>query len=639
MKKFILILSLNWFLAVQIHSQVTYNSYAAISNIAGTTMTVTNLTETPSFSFTAGGNLLIMQMQDNVIGSNTSNNTSFGNLGSNGSAGLWEQRTISSITRSGTTATIVLTAAPSGYNLGANSVVQVISFPLLNAAAYSTTANITGTAWNGTIGGVVAFEVGTILTLNNNISANALGFRGGSVSVNYYGGGTTCSTIDYGGVSTASNCGNKGEGIYKATTITYTYGMGHILNGGGGGGQDINGGGGGGGNWTAGGNGGPGWNGSAAGCTAPSAAGIGGIALSSLIPLNRIFMGGGGGGGQQNNSTSSAGGRGGGIVVVKAGTLVTTGTCGTPRLISANGATAALSGNDGCGGAGAGGSIVLQIGSFGVVSACQLSITANGASGGTVNTSTHAGGGPGGQGIVVFSIAQPTANITTQTNNGSPGCNNNSVPCNNTTPSAGGSNGSGIIPNIGGNLPIELMSFNAKKNGQNVSLEWVTQTESYNDYFTIERSLNGIDFIGIEIIKTKARNGDSRSPLTYTTFDPSPDPGTTYYRLKQTDKDGMFKYYHPVSVKFDKVNSISISVFPNPNKGEFTLNISGLSTGSDIEVNVVDISGKVVYNSLLQNSVQNNTIKISPKERLTPGVYVCKVQANGINYPVKVIVQ
>lgn len=633
---FIVIASLIFFKS---YAQVTYNSYAKISNISGTTMTVTNLTEPVSFSFTTSGNVLIMQMQDNVIGTNTTNASTFGDLASNQSAGLWEQKVVSSITRSGTTATIVLTSAlVNSYNTGANSSLQIISFPLLNAAAYTTSANISGTAWTGSVGGVVAFEVGTTLTLNNNISANALGFRGGTVSTNYYPGGSTCDTIANTWAQGSNIRGQKGEGIYKITNATFQHGKAKSLNGGGGGGN-INAGGGGGGNWSAGGNGGPGWDGSAAGCAAPGAAGRGGISLATIIPLNRIFMGGGGGGGQQNNSASSAGGNGGGIVIVKAATLVTTGTCASPRIISANGAAPVSSSNDGQGGGGAAGSVVLQISSFNVLSTCQLSITANGANGGTVNTSTHAGGGAGGQGIVVYSIAQPTANITTQTNNGNPGCNNNSVPCNNLSGSAGGTNGSGIIPSVGGFLPIELLSFIAKKINNHVSLNWVTSSEIYNDHFVVERSLNGTEFTELALVKTKAKNGNSKSPLSYAALDPAPNPGTTYYRLKQTDQNGTFKYYQTVSVKFDKVNSASFIVFPNPNKGEFTVDISGIDQNNEIEITVMDINGKIVFRNTMQTSLPSSTINVVPKDRLTPGVYICNLLSQGISYPVKVIVE
>jgi len=631
-----LFISLFCLVCLKVNSQVTYNSYARISNISGTTMTVTNLTETTSYSFAATQNVIIMQMQDDVIGTNTTNASTFGDIGSNLSAGLWEQKTISAITRSGTTATITLTSAfVNTYNTGTNSSLQIISFPLLNSAAFTTTNNITGTAWTGSIGGIVAFEVGTILTLNHNISANNLGFRGGTVSANYYPGGTTCDTIANTWIQGSNIRGQKGEGIYKMTDALFQHGKAKVINGGGGG-SNINAGGGGGGNWTAGGDGGPGWPGT---CPSPGAAGRGGISLATLIPLNRVFMGGGGGGGQQNNSSSTPGGRGGGIVIIKATSLVTSGTCANPRIISANGQSVTTGGNDGQGGAGAGGSVILQIANFGVLSTCQLSVTANGANGGTVNTSTHAGGGAGGQGIIVYSIAQPTSNVTSQTNNGIPGCNNNSVPCNSTAGSASGTNGSGILSPIGGLLPIELLSFKAQKQNKHIVLSWITASETNNDFFSIEKSTDAITFIALEKVKTKAKKGNSNIPLEYNTIDPSPSIGTNYYRLKQTDLDGSIKQYPIVSVNNLGSMNAKIIVHPNPNNGQFTADLSGIENEQEIELNLNDTKGKLIYKNTVKINAGSNSFQIIPKEQLEAGIYLFNMKLDGVFYPVKLIVQ
>ena len=108
-------------------------------------------------------------------------------------------------------------------------------------------------------------------------------------------GVTTCTLIDY--RTNSTNSAFKGEGIYKNTNANFVNGIAKILNGGGGGGQDVNGGGAGGGNFTTGGLGGIGWNGTAAGCPiATSPRGLGGLSLSAQITANRVFMGGGGGG-------------------------------------------------------------------------------------------------------------------------------------------------------------------------------------------------------------------------------------------------------------------------------------------------------------------------------------------------------
>ena len=364
------------FVGLQVKSQVIYNAYANITNYSGTSFTVNNLTEPASFSFAVGGNVILMQIQDNVIGTNTANVATFGDIAGIQSAGLWEERTINAINRSGTNATITLNAAPTNtYNTGNNSRFQLISLRRLSAGAFTTTNNITATPWNGDIGGVVAIEVGTDLTLNHNISADGIGFRGGVVSNN---NGSGCTTGYWTGNS--NERGEKGEGIYRRTDNNLRYGQAKLINGGGGG-IFHNGGGGGGGNWTAGGPGGPGWNGNASGCT-PGAGGIGGLSLSTFFTTNRIFMGGGGGGAQQNNGYGSGGANGGGIVIIKANRIITVGPCGAPLRISANGNSASNTGgggfNDAAGGGGAAGTVVLQVANYSISPSCSLHILANG---------------------------------------------------------------------------------------------------------------------------------------------------------------------------------------------------------------------------------------------------------------------
>lgn len=89
-------------------------------------------------------------------------------------------------------------------------------------------------------------------------------------------------------------------------------------------------------------------------------------------------------------------------------------------------------------------------------------------------------------------------------------------------------------------LPIELLYFNGDKASchQNV-LTWATATEINNDHFDIERSLDGINFIKIKEISGAI---NSLNIKTYNYIDSSPSNGINYYRLKQVDLDGIYKY-------------------------------------------------------------------------------------------------
>jgi len=406
-------LAVTIFLLTVLHTKAQVNAYARVTAITSTTISVTSPVETYAL-FAAGAHVIVMQMQDNVIGANTSNNASFGNLTTMASAGTYEVALVQNVVRSARVVTNVIISSPLAktFNIGANGTVQLISYPVLGTNGFTTSADITALSWNGNVGGVVAFRVNGTLILNHSITADFAGFRGGAANG---GNAGTCESGDYRIAANELNA-NKGEGIFRVTNSSHVAGRGKVINGGGGG-NSHNGGGGGGGNITAGGLGGRGY-----GCT-QSAGGIGGIDMSMFVSGDRVFMGGGGGAGEANNNFNTAGGNGGGIIIVKADEIRTTGT-GSALRISANGQTPANVGNDGAGGGGAGGAIMLVVQNWNISAGRSLTISANGANGGNVgDAAAHGGGGGGGQGAVLFSTAIPTNNITTTTLNGSGGRN------------------------------------------------------------------------------------------------------------------------------------------------------------------------------------------------------------------------
>lgn len=102
-------------------------------------------------------------------------------------------------------------------------------------------------------------------------------------------------------------------------------------------------------------------------------------------------------------------------------------------------------------------------------------------------------------------------------------------------------------PDCTSSLPIELLEFNAKRNDRYVDLTWQTATETNNNYFTVEKSTDGFNFTSIGNLPGA---GNSTNILMYKLIDSSPTQDRiSYYRLKQTDFDGTFKYSDIVSVK------------------------------------------------------------------------------------------
>ncbi len=118
-------------------------------------------------------------------------------------------------------------------------------------------------------------------------------------------------------------------------------------------------------------------------------------------------------------------------------------------------------------------------------------------------------------------------------------------------------------------LPIELISFEATaKKNRTVQLTWQTASEKNNDYFTIERSVNGIDWKEIDRIDGA---GNSNKLLSYSAIDYNPFNGISYYRLKQTDFDGQFDFSQVRSINTDLLEVSQVNIYPNPTNNQITI--------------------------------------------------------------------
>lgn len=98
---------------------------------------------------------------------------------------------------------------------------------------------------------------------------------------------------------------------------------------------------------------------------------------------------------------------------------------------------------------------------------------------------------------------------------------------------------------FGGVLPIELISFTGEPYGDFNLLKWVTATEINNDFFFIERSIDGMFFEEVGFING---SGNSMSLKNYNLLDKEPYNGVSYYRLTQVDFDGNYTVSNIISV-------------------------------------------------------------------------------------------
>ncbi|HNW70909.1 MAG TPA: T9SS type A sorting domain-containing protein [Bacteroidales bacterium] len=141
-------------------------------------------------------------------------------------------------------------------------------------------------------------------------------------------------------------------------------------------------------------------------------------------------------------------------------------------------------------------------------------------------------------------------------------------------------------------LPVELLTFDAKCDNDNVDLSWSTATETNNDYFTIERSADVADW---EFVKSVPGAGNSNSTRFYSAIDKDPLSGTSYYRLKQTDFDGHSETFSPIAVICDDAGSDpQVNYSPNPFTSELWVDFQNL-VFEKASVSVYDVQGNLVY--------------------------------------------
>lgn len=267
----------------------------------------------------------------------------------------------------------------------AAGVTQLVLVPEYTTVSIAAAGGVTAPAWNGSVGGIVAFLATGAVTNDGVVSVAGKGFRGGVVLSN--SGHSGCTALD--GLSSAGGGARKGEG---GVTGVSTAGAASALNSGrgnrgpgGGGGNCHNAGGGGGGNFGPGGAGGNSYDGNRA------VGGSGGAALV-FSTSDHLMLGGGGGAGDDNNARGSSGGAGGGVLFLRAASASGGQYLADGLFVGGTGA------GDGQGGGGAGGTLAVAV--TGALDCATMS--ANGGKGGNVGSGHGGGGGGGGGRIATF---------------------------------------------------------------------------------------------------------------------------------------------------------------------------------------------------------------------------------------------
>jgi hypothetical protein len=179
-------------------------------------------------------------------------------------------------------------------------------------------------------------------------------------------------------------------------------------------------------------------------------------------------------------------------------------------------------------------------------------------------------------------------------------------------------------------LPVKLVTFTGKIMDRHVELDWMTASEENNDYFTIERSENGIDF---DSVLSVGGAGNSSEQLRYSAVDNTPvTSAVVYYRLKQTDYNGAYEYSKVIRLDTQELMpEDGLTMYPNP--ASDALMVHNLKEGG-IAVRIISDRGVPVFT----NSVTDAEMQIDVSN-IPNGLYTVEMVSNGKRKVEKLIIR
>ena len=180
-------------------------------------------------------------------------------------------------------------------------------------------------------------------------------------------------------------------------------------------------------------------------------------------------------------------------------------------------------------------------------------------------------------------------------------------------------------------LPVELIKFDARcmDTGDGATIAWKTASEIGNDYYTIQRSTNALDWIDVIDVQAKGKNDQGAE---YYEVDKNVN-GTLYYRLVNTDLDGQRQYFDLVTVDCNDNGPMTMSV-ANPFSESLEITYHTVGSGNII-YRIESITGLVVHEGAIDNIDQPISI---PSSDWIGGTYIITIEEDG-NYITEKVVK
>jgi hypothetical protein len=172
--------------------------------------------------------------------------------------------------------------------------------------------------------------------------------------------------------------------------------------------------------------------------------------------------------------------------------------------------------------------------------------------------------------------------------------------------------------------PVKLLSFTGTYKNNAAMLNWTVENQLDFSGYEIERSVDGFSF---NKVGTKDRSGMGLERQQYQFPDDLSlvTSNVIYYRLKMIDLNGDYKYSNVIMLRKDGVKG-GLSISPNPVTNASLANVRFETNRKGVvDIQVVDMSGKVVLRQQNQVNEGINSLSINNMNRLQPGMYMLQL--------------
>ena len=189
------------------------------------------------------------------------------------------------------------------------------------------------------------------------------------------------------------------------------------------------------------------------------------------------------------------------------------------------------------------------------------------------------------------------------------------------TAAAGKSTGACDLPLV---LPVQLLNFSANKAIDNtINITWTTISETNNNYFEVEYSLDAVNFINYTKISGA---GNSNSKKNYTCIFNENVANNIYFRLKQVDFNGNYKYTNAITLDNYSLSKSDLIVYHNTEKDKIIARFH-LDATQQINISLYDLTGvKLQETGLLPYDEGDNEALLNAPDKT--GIYLLIYEAN-----------